>query len=316
MSALVRLFRPHSFLAAKQVAGLNRFVAILLCGLTLGLGSLTRADTFNYSPVQATARPYGLAIADQVVVQGSDTRSATFNTNGLPAMNSLIDLRFSEYQAYNPSTAPSGFMTLDPSKLKLSVAADVRVYFVGEGAGYHNSLGVNTTGMGVSSGNPLLVFPDASSPVSFNSPSGTTSRTQSEPLFPGDFVELGNVSAGKNLDFFVIANGANGANGGSDVFSTNVLANADQFSHAVAFAQTNNPYLLIGFEDLYGGGDKDFNDLLFAVDVGRENWASLTGSAGIPAPEPGLIWVAVLASGAVLQRIRRRRPAATSATAV
>ncbi len=126
-------------------------------------------------------------------------------------------------------------------------------------------------------------------------------------------MEIAGATAGANLDFFLISDGARK---GTNVFSANVSANQDRFSHAVAFAQTNNPFLLIGFEDLYGGGDKDFNDLLFAVDVGTKNWQALIGLAGVPAPEPGVIWVAVLASGAVLQRIRRRRPAETSAMAV
>jgi hypothetical protein len=301
------LFRP-----AVPVVTLSRFVATLMCGLTVGVGSQTRAESFTYSPVQSAARPFNLAIADRVGLAGSDSRSANFNATALPAMNSLINSRFSEYNAYNPQAVPSGFVALDPSKLKLAVAADVRVYFVGEGASFRNSLGVNTSGLGVTGGNPLLVFPDASSPITYLSSSGSSRpRSSSEPLFPGDFVEIAGVTAGANLDFFLISDGART---GTNVFSGNVSANKDRFSHAVAFAQTNNPFLLVGFEDLWGGGDKDFNDLLFAVDVGTNNWEALTGfSAAVPAPEPGLISVAVLACGAVLQFGRRRRLAASRA---
>jgi len=49
----------------------------------------------------------------------------------------------------------------------------------------------------------------------------------------------------------------------------------------VAFALADSPYLLIGFEDMYNGGDLDYNDLLFAVDIGEANVASLPG-----VPEP------------------------------
>ncbi len=31
----------------------------------------------------------------------------------------------------------------------------------------------------------------------------------------------------------------------------------------------NSRYVMIGFEDLYGGGDLDYNDLLFVVDIGQ-----------------------------------------------
>ncbi len=308
-----RFFGSDASATVRHIAGMNCLAATLLCGLAAGLNSPARADSFTYSPVQASARPLGLNIADRVALSGSDSKSATFNATALPAMNSLINSRFSEYSSYNAQPAPTGFVALDPAKLKLVVAADVRVYFVGEGAGYHNSLGVNASGTGVTSGNPLLVFPDSSSPISYYSSSGSSTRTSSEPLFPGDFVQLNGVGAGANLDFFLISDGARN---GTNVFTTNPSANSDRFSHAVAFAQTDNPYLLIGFEDQLNGGDKDFNDLLFAVDMGTQNWEALTGlSAGVPAPEPGLIWVAVLASGVVLQRMRRKRTVETVATA-
>jgi hypothetical protein len=51
----------------------------------------------------------------------------------------------------------------------------------------------------------------------------------------------------------------------------------------------NTPYLLIGFEDLYGGGDRDYNDLMFVVDFGEENVEKLIG------PEPStLVLLALL----------------------
>jgi hypothetical protein len=43
----------------------------------------------------------------------------------------------------------------------------------------------------------------------------------------------------------------------------------------------DSPYLVLGFEDLFGGGDRDFNDLLFVVDIGGINVAELTAT-----PEP------------------------------
>lgn len=43
----------------------------------------------------------------------------------------------------------------------------------------------------------------------------------------------------------------------------------------------NSPYLFIAYEDLLGGGDKDFNDVIVAVDIGAANVASLLAT-----PEP------------------------------
>lgn len=231
-------------------------------------------------------------------------------------MNRLINDNLAETRSISNGAKPGGLVALDPSKLTLKVASDVRVYFVGEGAGYHNSLGFSTSGSGGGSSNPLLLFPDASSPVSYYSASGKQTRNASEPLFPGDFVELGNFKAGTKLDFFLIANGAQG---GTNTYSTNSALNPDHIGHTVAFAQADNPYVLIGFEDLYGGGDRDFNDVLFAVDLGTSTSASLIRSAslnGVPAPEPGLMWAVVLVSGGMLNRFRRRGSSAPRAAAI
>jgi hypothetical protein len=51
----------------------------------------------------------------------------------------------------------------------------------------------------------------------------------------------------------------------------------------VAFSVTGSPYLMIGFEDTLGGGDRSFNNVLYAIDIGTANLAGLTS-----APEPAL----------------------------
>jgi hypothetical protein len=240
-------------------------------------GSFAQTPTGTAAPVQSTARPYGLNIVAPVMLAGSDAASASFQNNALPSVNSFLSTRLSESGRVNDSA-----MLLDPSRLRLQTESDVRVYFVGEGAGYHNSLGFNTAGGGVSSGNPKLIFPDASSSVSTYDPASTAQRTGSLPLLPGDFVNLGRMSGGTLLNFFLIANGASG---GRNVYSTDQSVNPDGINHVVAFAYAvpGSSFLIIGFEDLLGGGDRDFNDLLFAVDIGARNIAALTGT-----PEPSL----------------------------
>ncbi len=218
------------------------------------------------------------------------------------------DLRWCPLRAFlNQTLAPGkeyndSLHYLDPSKLKLTTAADTRVYFVGEGAGYHNSLGFNTTGSGVASGDPKLMFPDASSPVSTSSPSWNgVQRTASEPLLPGDFVDLGNNAAGTLLNFFLISNGANG---GKSVFSTNTATNPDGINHVVAFTTPGSPYLMIGFEDMYGGGDRDFNDEIIAVDIGATNLRALSA-----APEPAM-WLVLASFLLPVVWLKKRRAAA------
>lgn len=252
------------------------------------------AQTKGASSEQSAARPFKLDIAAPVMEGGTDERSAEF-LKQLPQMTEFLNKSLGESSRVDDSR-----MLLDPGNLKLSTDSDVRVYFIGEGAGYSNTLGFNTTGGGVKGGDAELIFPNASSNVSSYDPSGSVKRTSWAPLLPGDFVNLGKVAGGSVLDFFLIADGANG---GKNVFSTDRSANGDGINHVVAFSykMANSPFLIIGFEDLWGGGDRDFNDLLFAVDVGAANVKALTST-----PEPAMALTLVSFVGLVF---RRRRPA-------
>ena len=247
------------------------------------------------SSVQSSERPFDLNIAGPVQVGGSDKASKEFMSGDLQKLTEFVNTKLSEQNPVNDAT-----MLLNPEKLVLKNASDVRVYFVGEGAGYQNSLGYNTAGGGVTSGNPELIFPNASSLVNSMDPKSAVGakRTESEPLLPGDFVELGNVKGGTKLDFFLIANGAKG---GKDVFSTDQSVNPDAINHVVAFSGLSGSYLLIGFEDLLKGGDRDFNDVLIAVDIGAANLAALTAT-----PEPATLAILPMFLGLGWWAKRRR----------
>lgn len=97
-----------------------------------------------------------------------------------------------------------------------------------------------------------LIFPDASSQAdAVGAKYAHPTRTSSEPLLPGDFVDLPTLKAGSVLDFFLISDGANG---GKTVVTANAARNYDRLSHAVAFALPDSPYLILGFEDGWKGG--------------------------------------------------------------
>ncbi len=253
------------------------------------------------SPVQSAARPFKLDIAAPVQLAASDAASRAFQTNVLPGMLKLADLSLSERKNITNSNS----ISLDPSKLVLSSDATVRVYFLSEGAGYRNSLGISTTGKGPLGKDAELIFPNASSAVGYG---GTKSlvRTSNEPLAAGDFVNLGTYKAGTSLDFFLIADGAGG---GSNYFSTDKSLNKDGIVHAVSLTKDGSAYLLISFEDMLGGGDKDYNDVLFAVEIGKTNVNKL---AGLSAPEPTLAMGSVLVAGLLMGFTRRRQPRSES----
>ncbi len=184
---------------------------------------------------------------------------------------------------------------LDISNLRLKSDHDVKVYFINEGAGYKNQLAYESTNG--SSYQKGMVFANASG-------YDTILPDGDGPLYKGDFVSLGNISAGSQLNFWLKANGYYG---GQHIYGADQAANPDGLQHVVSYLY-NNRYLLIGFEDLYGdlwatGGlnersDRDFNDTVFVVDVGVGNVVGV--------PEPSLM-VGMLGMGTASLLSRRRR---------
>jgi hypothetical protein len=215
--------------------------------------------------------PYNLQLWGSVQKAGSDARAQDFQKNVLPTFQAFIQQNLQEYSRFN--AAPK--FVLDPEKLYLPLATSrpARVYFVSEGAAYRNQMGlaISTAGHGQTSGSALvdplkagkLVFIDAS----FKNPSD--GLTPGGPLNAGDFVEIGNVSAGKQLDFFLISNGASG---GTAVLRNFPELNNDGLQHVIGgyYADTFPGYVLICFEDIDGGGDLDYNDCCFILDVGYD----------------------------------------------
>ena len=211
------------------------------------------------APIQSAARPFDLDIVGEVQIGGSDSASADFMANVLPTLQAFVNQNLNEQQAAESLSA----IFLDPSSLTLANDATLRAYFISEGAGYHNSLGFSTLPSAPIGSDASLIFPDASSSTGFGG-NPEDYRTSSAPLVPGDFVDLGDFLAGTALNFFLIANGANG---GTNTWSTTESANIDGMLHAVSLAPDGSAYLVIGFEDLYGGGDMDYNDLVLAIEI-------------------------------------------------
>lgn len=222
---------------------------------------------------------------------------------------------------------------VDPANLTLSVATDVNVTFVSEGAGYHNIAGVYTfdDNGNIEDGSLKFIWLDASSVYNAGPP------LQNFPVSGPDIpqsttVDLGNYNAGSKLGFFLIANGANQStgfynqiqgiintynannpgspitnyeqllavvnaqaitingdneitlngntlNGEGTYFSHDPNMNPDNLEHSLSGPATSDPnHLYVGFEDLLTGGDMDYNDIVFKVDIGEQNLNALTGT--------------------------------------
>lgn len=212
------------------------------------------------------------------------------------------DTPFQQFvQKESVAIANSGQFKLDPSKLNLKYDYDVSVFFINEGASYRNQLAFNATGTTNNSG---LLFKDASC-----GGVGCVMGGGASVLNLGDGVKLGTIAGGTQLDLFLKANGLN--NPTNNVFGTQTAFNADGLQHAVAYAYNN--YILLAFEDLYGGlratgglnqnSDRDFNDLVVVLDIGEANVKALIGAS---VPEPS-VTLSMFAIGAVSMFGLRRR---------
>lgn len=263
------------------------------------LGCSLLANAQVASPVQSSARPYNLNIIAPVEVAASDAAAQNFQTNVLPGLLTMVQKTIG-YHAH--SEANLAAISTGASELTLSANSSARVYFLGETAGYLNTLGFSTTGGSPIRPDAALIFPNASNPLALGG-SGSPIRTTTDPLLPGDFVNLGSFNAGTTLDFFLIAYGASG---GKFFSSTNQSMNQDGLIHAITMAADGSAYLVVSFEDQKGGGDRDFNDVYFAVEFTRTNSSSI---ASLGAPEPSLAAGTLITSLALLHLRRRHRRA-------
>lgn len=190
------------------------------------------------------------------------------------AWTQFNDLVNDERNSLNTLNLPQA----DLSKLRWSGGVqDVEVFFINEGAGYRNQLFYS-----VDSGTTKnKIFDDISSPLSILSNSNG-------PLKLGEGASLGNFAGNTFIDFFVKSNGKNG---GQQFLGFDPDLNPDNLTHILGY--TVGDYLLLGFEDIVGGGDEDYNDVVFAV-------KGVTTSV----PEPSLILGLLGASS--LMMIRKR----------
>ncbi|NJO42102.1 MAG: PEP-CTERM sorting domain-containing protein [Cyanobacteria bacterium CRU_2_1] len=201
----------------------------------------------------------------------------------------------------------TGLFQLDPSNLFLKYDHTVSVHFINEGAGYRNQLAYEATGATNISG---LVFNDISSAEAIGNWGG-------DALNLGDSTSLGRIAGGTQLDFWLRADGLNRGNS-ANIFGTKTESNLDRLEHVVAYAYNN--YILLGFEDLYGGlwasgqdtatgkwnefSDRDFNDVVMVLDVGEANVREMMG---VPEPSVTLAMVGMGVAGAL--GLRRRKNA-------
>lgn len=241
------------------------YASILYLAIASGVNAQTPKDR------QSPSRPGNVPVFSPVMKSASDARSREFNTNFLPGVKKIAEENLGE----GKQLARYDMLQLESSKLILKQQTDqpIRVYYITGISGCQNTLGFSYNLAGATkAGAPYLIFPTTAN-LTYHSPNSVY-------LTEGDFVDIENGGNGWQLDFFMIVNGGVGQ---SDWWWWNTSKrNRDALQHIVTFAIPDSPFLMLGFDDAPGGGDRDFNDLVIVVDVGKENTGLFIDDIALP----------------------------------
>jgi hypothetical protein len=166
-----------------------------------------------------------------------------------------------------------GAGTANPAAYSFTAAADgdLAVYFYAQDAGNSETIGVRINGVD-------------------SAFTGLENHSSSH----GDVLDFGNVSAGDSIVFYILS--------GATKFYSDVSLNADGTQHIYSTDFAGDALIpagtYVGFEDLPGGGDHDYNDTEFVF----------TNIATTPAvPEPANTALLVGGLGLLGFMARRRR---------
>jgi Domain of unknown function (DUF4114) len=202
------------------------------------------------------------------------------------------------------------FQKLDPTKLNLMYDHEVKAYFIGEGAGYRNQLGVTVTGNTQIADTILFddivcLTDECSANKNYRGSNQASATVDKGGLKIGEVANLGVIKAGSSLDFWLNQDGF-GVNNATRWYG-DTAKNSDGKQHLMTYEYGN--YLVLAWEDLTGGGDLDYNDVVFAVDVGEANLKKISEESGVKqTPEPATA-AALLGLSALASRVRRKRNA-------
>jgi hypothetical protein len=156
-------------------------------------------------------------------------------------------------------------VTIVGGKIMVKDTGKVTATFLGSDAGYNDV-------MFFENGGSTQLFSGHSTPV-------------------GTEIDLGTFAAGTVLNFRMHVD-----NTGHDFYMGPAAANFDNVFHAAATLSSNN-VAVVGFEDLQGGGDRDYNDIQFKV----------TNVTAVPEPESYAMMLGGLGLMGLLARRRKAK---------
>jgi hypothetical protein len=304
-------------------------------------------------PTDEVPPPAPVLLAPEVTANGGKVEYHTTVTSG--KQDPLGDQKVGDYLTKGGDEGktidPTMVNGVDNRNLTLAQAAEVKIGFVSEGAGYKSMVGVyNFDADGnIVPGSVKLVWLDASQ-VQQGVVGGALGKDFLGNGQPSE-ISLGEIAADTRLGFFIVADGASSKdnqallssvasnaktdNYGDDLAAINqhldfskdangnghILVDGKPLSGNIYFThdkslngdRTGNDIehtlsgvsshsdgkLYVGFEDLAGGGDRDFQDVVISVDIGSYNINKLTQTVTQPSVDLNDADSTVLASAVI-----------------
>lgn len=230
--------------------------------------------TFNFAePATVTTKKAGKAT--KIIKNGFDCVS-DYDSWGIPyslvkttldsGLVKRLNAAFPEGKAIK--NLGTGDIELIPGNIKNDY--EVKITVVHEGAAYKNTLGYYTYSKG---NEPKTVADIKDIKVVFpNYETGYLSNTGGNVLKPGDTITLPvKFSKDTFIGFVVLQDGWKQSQGKIDPnsvrFYTNAALNSDKLQHTTAYYDMTDNRTIVGIEDILGGGDKDYNDLMFMINT-------------------------------------------------
>jgi len=185
----------------------------------------------------------------------------------------------------------------------------IRVIFLGESAGWWNDFGYTYTGNPSSAGQSFSLWNDIQSVSPYSNPAfgdnATISLAKGEAstfdfwLNGANAGNWPNPAPGAPGGVYTAFNPANGDSAVNVSWTQSYLSVRSYVDGTVANDYWNRTYLL-GFEDVRGGGDADYNDFMVGLQFFRTD-----GTPFSPVPEPSTY--GLMGAAALLAFVARRR---------
>jgi hypothetical protein len=109
------------------------------------------------------------------------------------------------------------------------------------------------------------------------------------------------VEAGSSIDFYLHQDGYGKSY--ANTWYSQTERNSDGIQHLIAYDYKN--YLVLAWEDMTNGGDLDYNDVVFVVDIGEANIENIP-TAATPEPHEWAAVILVLMLGWKFQGARKQ----------